>query len=74
MITCTAALQLFERGKFLLTDPVSAYLPEFSDMTVLRHIDGKTEQVKAKNQITVGQLLDVYKRQVLYYNSINRSR
>lgn len=59
MITCTAALQLFERGKFLLTDPVSAYLPEFSDMTVLRQTDGKTEQVKAKNQITVGQLFSM---------------
>ena len=33
-ITCAAALQLYERGKFLLTDPVSRYLPEFSDMTV----------------------------------------
>ena len=33
-ITCAAALQLYERGKFLLTDPVSRYLPEFSEMTV----------------------------------------
>lgn len=32
MITCTAALQLFEQGKFLMSDPVSKYLPEFGKM------------------------------------------
>ena len=32
MITCTAALQLFEQGKFLMSDPVSKYLPEFEKM------------------------------------------
>ena len=32
--TCTAALQLFEKGMFLLTDPVYEYLPEFKDVTV----------------------------------------
>ncbi len=31
-ITCTAMLQLYERGKYLMTDPVSAYLPEFRDI------------------------------------------
>ena len=34
VITCTAALMLYERGLFLLTDPISEYLPEFSDMQV----------------------------------------
>lgn len=34
MITCVAALQLFEKGKLLLTDPLYAYLPEFKDMLV----------------------------------------
>lgn len=33
-ITCIAALQLFEKGKFLLNDPVADYLPEFRDMKV----------------------------------------
>ncbi len=33
-ITCAAALSLFEKGKFLLTDPVSEYLPEFADVKV----------------------------------------
>ena len=36
MITCVAALQLFEKGKMLLTDPLYAYLPEFKEMYV-RH-------------------------------------
>lgn len=34
MLTCTAALQLLEKGKYLLTDPVSRYLPEFQKMRV----------------------------------------
>ena len=33
-ITCTAALQLFEKGKFLLNEPVADYLPEFKHMKV----------------------------------------
>ncbi len=33
-ITCTAALQLFEKGVFLLNDRVMDYLPEFADMKV----------------------------------------
>ena len=33
-VTVTAALQLFERGIFLLDDPISEYLPEFKEMYV----------------------------------------
>ena len=33
-ITCIAALQLFEKGRFLLNDPVTDYLPEFENMKV----------------------------------------
>ena len=32
--TCTAAMQLIERGKLKLTDPVAKYLPAFSSMMV----------------------------------------
>lgn len=32
MLTCTAALQLFEQGKYQMNDPVSKYLPEFAKM------------------------------------------
>jgi len=33
-ITCTAALQLFEKGKFSLEDPLSKYIPAFTNMSV----------------------------------------
>jgi len=34
MLTCTAALQLKEKGKFTLDDPVSKFMPEFAKMRV----------------------------------------
>lgn len=34
VITCTAALQLWERGLFSLEDKLSDYMPEFTEMTV----------------------------------------
>ena len=34
MLTCTCALQLFEKGEFLMNDPVSKYLPEFEKMKI----------------------------------------
>lgn len=40
VITCAAALSLFEKGKYLLTDPVWEYLPEFKDIKV-KEVDEK---------------------------------
>ncbi|WP_058307981.1 serine hydrolase domain-containing protein [Gracilibacillus massiliensis] len=37
VVTCVAGLQLLEQGEFLLTDPLSDYLPEFKDMKVLEN-------------------------------------
>lgn len=34
VIVCTAAMLLYERGKFLLNDPLEKYLPEFANMKV----------------------------------------
>ena len=34
VITCAAALQLYERGMFSLEDKLSDYMPEFAEMTV----------------------------------------
>ena len=34
VVTCTAALQLFEQGRFLMSDPISKVLPEFADVRV----------------------------------------
>lgn len=33
-LTCAAALTLFEKGKYLLNEPLSRYLPEFADVQV----------------------------------------
>ena len=51
--TVTAALQLYEKGYFLLDDPVSDFIPEFGQLTVRRE-DGQLE--KAKNPMTMRQL------------------
>ncbi|TBL81977.1 serine hydrolase domain-containing protein [Paenibacillus thalictri] len=37
VITCVAALKLYEQGKFLLNDPLEAYLPEFKNPQVYRY-------------------------------------
>ncbi len=34
MLTCTCALQLYEQGKYLMSDPLSKYMPEFEKMRV----------------------------------------
>lgn len=52
-ITVTAAMQLWEKGKFDLEDELSGYLPEYKEMTV-RTPDGGA--VAAKNPILVRQL------------------
>ncbi len=57
VITCTAALQLFEQGRFLLTDPVSDYIPEFKNMQLrVTREDGTTGLVPAKNPIRIRDL------------------
>lgn len=57
VITCTAALQLFEKGKFLLTDPVCEYLPEFKEMYVQKIMENSEVQItKASNSIKIRDL------------------
>ena len=48
--TCTAALQLFEKGLFKLDDPLADYMPEFADMKV-REEDGSTRPAKGPIRI-----------------------
>jgi len=56
-VTCAAALTLFEQGKFLLSDPVSAYLPEFADVQVEdTAADGSKTLRPAKNPILIKHL------------------
>lgn len=51
--TVTAALQFYEKGVFLLSDPLYEYIPEFKDMYIKTADGGKT---KAKNPITIANL------------------
>ena len=51
-VTSVAAMMLHEEGHFGLDDPLSDYLPEYAEMTVLR--DG--ERVPAQRPITIRQL------------------
>ena len=52
--TVTAALQLYEQGKFLLNDPLYEYIPEFKEMNVIDKSNGSIR--KADNPITVKNL------------------
>lgn len=58
-ITSVAVLQLYEEGRFLLTDPVSRFLPEFKAPKVM--VAGKdgaaAELVPAEREITIRDLL-----------------
>jgi CubicO group peptidase (beta-lactamase class C family) len=53
-VTSVAAMMLYEEGKFLLSDPLSPYLPEFREMKVLSG-DGTPEP--ARRPITIRHLL-----------------
>jgi CubicO group peptidase (beta-lactamase class C family) len=59
VVTGIATLIAYERGHFLLTDPVALYLPALGDMKVRHHDEatGKTTLIEAKNPITVLDLL-----------------
>ena len=57
ILTCTAALQLVEKGALLLNDPLSAYLPEYADMTVRKELPGgRIELERAEKPIRVRDL------------------
>lgn len=59
-ITSTAVMMLFEEGKFLLDDPISRYIPEFSKPVVLdkfNESDTTYTTLPAKSEITIRQLL-----------------
>lgn len=54
--TVTAALQLFEQGKFLLNDPLYDYIPEYKEMYIKAR-DGKIS--KAQKPITIKNLFNM---------------
>ena len=57
VITCTAALMLYERGLYLLNDPLGEYLPEFKDLQVHHQTpNGNLYTAPAKRPILVKDL------------------
>ncbi len=59
-ITSVAVMMLFEEGKFLLDDPISKYIPEFSKPQVLDKFnpsDTTYTTLPAKREITIRNLL-----------------
>lgn len=56
-ITCAAALTLYEKGLFKLSDPLYEYLPEFKQMFVKETLPDGAENIRpAKNDITIFNL------------------
>jgi CubicO group peptidase (beta-lactamase class C family) len=59
-ITSLAVLMLWEEGKFLLDEPVSKYIPEFKNPTVLKTFnanDSSYTTEPAKGEVTIRHLL-----------------
>ncbi len=57
-ITSVAVLTLVRDGLLSLSDPVSKYLPEFSELNITKVVDGGLESLgRAKNTILVSDLL-----------------
>lgn len=57
LVTGVAVMLLFEEGHFLLTDPVSKYLPEFADMQVYVGEQDGAVITEPANAITIQHLL-----------------
>jgi len=56
-ITSVAVLMLYDDGLIQLNDPVSKYIPEFSEPTVLRRGQQRENAVPAEQEITIKHLL-----------------
>ncbi len=56
-ITSVAAMMLWEEGRFLLSDPIAKFLPEFSNLQVAVQRGAATEHVAAERPITIQDLL-----------------
>jgi CubicO group peptidase (beta-lactamase class C family) len=68
-ITSTAVMMLYEEGKFLLSDPVSKFIPEFKNPRVLKKTpNGDAYTVPADNEITIHHLLTHSSGLVYHWN------
>ena len=59
-ITSVGVMMLYEEGRFLLTDPISKFIPEFKDPKVVMKspTSDSIRVVPAKSEITIRQLLN----------------
>lgn len=56
----TTAMMLYEQGKFLMTDPLYEYFPEFRHSTkVVQHPNGCMEVVPVEKPITIKQIFNM---------------
>lgn len=54
VVICTAAMILFEKGKFLLHEPIYEYFPEYKDTKVfVKDSNGKLHVERAKNPMLI---------------------
>ncbi len=54
VVICTAAMILFERGEFLLNEPIYEYFPEYRDTQVfVSDLNGNINVKKAKNDMLI---------------------
>ena len=58
-VTCAAALKLYEEGHFLMNDPVSDYLPEFSDLCVAEQTTRGIEIRPAQKPLLIRHLFNM---------------
>jgi CubicO group peptidase (beta-lactamase class C family) len=59
-VTTVAAMTLYERGYFRLSDPISKFIPEFADMTIIAEADDDgnvSSTVAATKQIRIIDLM-----------------
>ncbi|MFR6328681.1 MAG: serine hydrolase domain-containing protein [Eisenbergiella sp.] len=57
VVTAAAAMLLLERGKMLLDDPVSRYLPEYGDLTWCRYTGNNMISLEKTGTMTIRHLL-----------------
>ena len=56
-LTVVCALQLFEKGAFLMSDPLGEYLPEYRNLKVHEtDAQGRVRERPAKREIRMGDL------------------
>ncbi len=54
VVICTAAMMLFERGEFLLNEPIYEYFPEYRDTQVfVPDLNGNINVKKAQNEMLI---------------------